>query len=73
MAPSNDPARKEVLVIDCLNIQSQKNDLVVFEMIRNAEGALADLRDFGTSDDKGALTAHSPLLTAFVKGFSAGS
>lgn len=73
MRPSVDPARKEVLVIDCLSIEDHKNNLILFEMIRDDIGTLLELRDMDSPNDKGNLSAQSPLLTAFLDGYNAAS
>jgi hypothetical protein len=69
--PSQDPKRREILAISRLKIPTHENTLVIFEMLRDETGQLTDLREFEPSarDDT---HVESPLLRAFVAGFSAG-
>jgi|SRR5579859_2556571 len=70
--PSQDPNRIEALVISGFNLESTEVDLAVFEMVRDSEGTLTELKDFQPETDEGE-HAESPLLWAFAQGFKAGS
>ena len=73
MLPSQDPNRREVLFVSGLNLQTQHTDLILFEMVRDAAGRLADLKRLaqpGKDDDD---YAQSPLLAAFADGFATGT
>ena len=67
--PSQDPNRKEALVVFGLNVQTVQTEVRVWEMIRDQAGKLTDLKAF----DSAAAQAESPLLNAFVAGFALGS
>lgn len=68
MPPSQDPDRKEVLVVYSLRVEGHRADAVFLEMLRDAEGQLADLKDFKPGgEEEGRL--ENPLLDAFVDGF----
>jgi hypothetical protein len=66
--PSQDPNRKEVLIISAYAPGTQQTDLAIFEMIRDSDGALQALHDFAQPGESEAYT-KSPLLMAFVNGF----
>jgi hypothetical protein len=67
--PSQDPHRKEVLLISHRNIQTSQSQLNVWEMIRDKNRKVIDLKVFG----QGTEEAETPLLEAFVGGFTLGS
>ena len=46
--------------------------MVIFEMVRDVEGQLADLRDIQLPGRSEASHAETPLLDAFVDGFRMG-
>ncbi len=69
--PSQDPNRKEVLIITSLKLEGQQTGMVILEMVRDAEGQLTELRDFQRTEG-GEERVESPLLSAFVQGFRAG-
>ena len=70
--PSQDPKRKEVLVISNLSTSEQESRLVIFEMVRDVEGQLAELRDIQLPGENEESHAETPLLDAFVDGFRMG-
>ena len=70
--PSEDPRRKEVLVISNLSTREQESRLVIFEMVRDVEGQLAELRDIQLPGENEEGHAETPLLDAFVDGFRMG-
>ena len=77
MVPSQDPNRREVLVVHRLDVKSKKATLVLFEMIRDGEGQLTDLARMNPEGEAGVggdeeASAESPLLDAFVAGFLLG-
>lgn len=69
--PSEDPSRKEVLIISNLRVQEQTGKVAIFEMLRDESGELMELREF--QEQLTATHADSPLLTAFIHGFDAGT
>jgi hypothetical protein len=72
VSPSEDPERKEILIIVSLNLIEDAREATVFEMVRDSEAVLRELKNF-LSDDKPQLSSESPLLDAFVIGFQIGS
>jgi hypothetical protein len=68
--PSEDPARKEVLLVSGLEIANRQSALVMHELVRDDDGTLRELREVRRSDDEG-VNVESPLLLAFVAGFQA--
>jgi hypothetical protein len=71
MRPSQDPQRKEVLIVSGLSGligHRQQVHLAIFEMLRDKEGALRELRDYTFPDDP-ELVADTPLLEAFLTGY----
>lgn len=69
--PSEDPQRREVLLVAHMDVPTRKSDLVVMEMIRNKKGKLTRLEDFQQSKEE-SITVENPLLLAFVRGFVQG-
>ena len=65
--PSQDPQRKEVLVISSLQVASQETGLVWMEM-RRAEGRLVALQDLAIPEHV-KLSVRSPLLAAYAEGY----
>ena len=70
--PSQDPNRKEMLVITGYEERTRQTTMALFEMIRDPEGALRELRDFVPAAG-GETRAESPLLAAFAAGFDMGT
>lgn len=66
--PSQDPNRKEVLVVTGYKLCTRQTKMALFEMVRDQEGVLRELRDFEPIEG-GESRAESPLLEAFVRGF----
>lgn len=66
--PSQDPEKKEVLIISGIEIQENKKRIMVFEIIRDKNKKIDRLEEFLSDSDK-AKTAETPLLDAFVDGF----
>ncbi len=66
--PSQDPNRKEVLVVSRLKIQGQVKNIKLFELIRNDHGKLVDIQEFLPST-KESERAYIPFLEAFCEGF----
>lgn len=69
--PSEDPSRKEVLMISNLKVQEQRGKVAIFEMLRNEAGDVTEIREF--QEHLTATHADSPLLMAFMYGFAAGT
>ena len=69
--PSQDPNRIEVLTIANLDLIAQIARLAVFEMVRNPEERVTELKRH-PQDDRGVQRVESPLLAAFVQGYDLG-
>jgi hypothetical protein len=67
--PSNDPKRKEVLLISHVEIGQQQTQMTLLEMIRDDEGQLAELKALETIDDA---VVKSGLLEALLRGYEVG-
>lgn len=69
--PSQDPQRKEVLMVNGLDRligKSRRVYLAIFEMVRDEQGTLREIRNY-SFPDKPADAADTPLLEAFLTGF----
>lgn len=66
--PSQDPNRKEVLIISGYMPRTQQVNLALLEMIRDQDGTLSEMREFERFGDEEE-DVQNPLLVAFVKGF----
>jgi len=69
--PSQDPNRKEVLVVSGCQIDPYQVSLRAYEMIRDAQGKLLDLRRLSEGLESEPVTCESPLLDAFLMGYKA--
>ena len=71
--PSQDPQRKEVLVVSELNVdevEEAEMNILVYEMLRDTNGELRELTRHNELDQRG--NGVSPLLDAFLAGFVEG-
>lgn len=68
LPPSKDPNRLEVLIISGVNVPTRQTTMVIFEMVRDENGVLGELRDFPAARE-GETNAESPLLDVFVLGY----
>jgi hypothetical protein len=71
--PSQDPQRREVLVIAQVVIRPPKTDTLVFEMKRDTEGNLIGVEEANQAIGGTPEHADNPLLEALVIGFLGGS
>ena len=66
--PSQDPNRKEVLIISGLQLNGLKKSLRLFEMVRNQGKQVVDLPELlAPHGEEGDI--EIPLLDAFAQGF----
>jgi hypothetical protein len=72
LPPSEDPNRKEMLIISSFDPTQDQRDYALFEMVRDSEGVIRELKNF-LSDDATQISSDSPLLDAFVIGFNIGA
>ena len=70
--PSQDPQRKEVLIVDGLEAKSRRARVAIYEMLRDQQGNLREIREIKLPDDS-STSSDSPLLEAFLTGFWANS
>lgn len=68
--PSQDSQRKEVLIVDGLDVKSHQSQLAIYEMIRDEQGNLREIRKLALPNDP-STSSDTPLLEAFLAGFSA--
>lgn|SRR5574341_1174186 len=68
MRPSQDPNRKEVLIISGLKIEGLRKSLKLFEMVRNQNKQVVDLPEILPPKETDG-TVEIPLLEAFAQGF----
>jgi hypothetical protein len=68
--PSQDPNRKEVLLIAHSNVLTVEDNVLTFEMLRDTEGKLVGLTQLHEKTE--GRQAESPLIRAFVVGFAMG-
>jgi hypothetical protein len=64
--PSKDPKRKEMLMLTTLDVATNKQRVLMYQMIRNTRGELMQLNRFTEAWD----SVESPLLPAFVAGYN---
>ena len=69
--PSEDPDRREVLLMTELDVEKAGLGFVILEVIRDPDGNVVELREMDLGMD--GARAESDLLPAFVAGFWAGS
>jgi hypothetical protein len=68
MRPSQDPDRKEVLIISGLELKGRKTRLRIFDMVRNGDHDVVDLPELAAPQGSQE-TAQMPLLDAFAQGY----
>lgn len=68
MRPSQDPQRKEVLIISGLELKTRRKQLRIFEMVRNPSKRVVDLQELTPTSGRGG-EIEIPLLDAFAQGF----
>lgn len=68
--PSQDPQRKEVLIVDGVEARSRQARVAIYEMLRDEQGNLREIRELKLPDDSSS-SADNPLLEAFLTGFGA--
>jgi len=71
MSPSQDPDRKEVLIVSGFEVKSKRKYLKLFEILRYGENNGVDLQELFPDANKGG-PVEVPLLDAFIHGFQFG-
>jgi hypothetical protein len=69
LPPSQDPGRKEVLIISAIQMTERKKQLKVFEILRDSKEQVIGLEEFLPDEKKKDESVKVPLLDAFVQGF----
>jgi hypothetical protein len=69
--PSQDPNRKEVLLVMGMRPGEDEVQIACMEMLRNTKGDLVELKPVEPMQTTGA-HGESPLLAAFIEGFRVG-
>jgi hypothetical protein len=64
--PSQDPNRTEVLLINSLDVRTQEERLLIFEVKRDLKGTVTDLIEIVFPND---VSSKGRLLPAFLKGY----
>jgi hypothetical protein len=67
--PSQDPKRKEVLIISGIQMRERKKYLKIFGILRDRNEQFVDLEEILPDEKKKDETVEIPLLDAFVQGF----
>ena len=67
--PSQDPNRKEVLIISAIQMKERKKQMKVFEILRDSSEQVVGLEEFLPEEKKRDESVDIPLLDAFVQGF----
>ncbi len=69
LRPSEDPNRKEVLIISAVQIKEHKKYLKVYEVFRDPDEQVVGMEEFLPNEKKEDVLVEVPLLDAFVDGF----
>jgi hypothetical protein len=67
--PSEDPNRKEVLIISMIQVQDDKRQMEIFEIVRDSNEQVVEIEKFLPKEKKEDESVAVPLLDAFVHGF----
>lgn len=67
--PSEDPQRREVLLVGGHNMKTDERDLTIFPLVRDAQGTVQRLDTYTPPEEA---PTRSPLLDAFVAGYHEG-
>ena len=72
LRPSQDPERKEVLIISAVQMRERKKRLKLFEILRDSNEQVIGLEEILPEEENKDETVEIPLLKAFVHGFQTG-
>ncbi len=67
--PSQDPNRKEVLIISGMQIKERRKIMKLFEILRDDENQVISLEESLRDVEEKEVTVEIPLVEAFVRGF----
>jgi hypothetical protein len=68
LAPSEDPKRKEVLLVSAVQVMEHTKQLKVLEITRDEDERVLSLDEFIPGEPKD-ISVDTPLLDAFIQGF----
>ncbi|MEL7592316.1 MAG: hypothetical protein AAGU17_13580, partial [Anaerolineaceae bacterium] len=68
MSPSQDPQRKEVLIVDGVEIKPRRTRVAIYGMLRDEQGNLREIHELKLPDET-STSSDNPLLEAFLTGF----
>ncbi len=71
LPPSQDPNRKEVLIVSRFQLDDEAVEVAILEMVRDEAGRITEARAIQPKTDAQQVT-QSPLLTAFARGYDEG-
>ena len=66
---SQDPDRKEVLIISAIQVKEHKKQMMLLEILRDGDKQVVGLEEFLPDEKKKDESVEVPLLEAFVHGF----
>jgi hypothetical protein len=69
--PSEDPDRKEVMIVSAIQMRERKKYLKVYEVARNQDEQVTGIEEF-VPEDPQETSVEVSLLDAFVQGFQTG-
>jgi hypothetical protein len=69
--PSQDPQRKEVLIVSAIQMTERKKHLKVYEVVRDQDKQVTAMEEF-VPEASHETSVDVPLLDAFVQGFQMG-
>lgn len=69
--PSEDPTRKEVLIVSAIHIRARKKHLKIYEIVRDQHEQVTGMEEFVPENPQES-SIEVPLLDAFVQGFQTG-
>jgi hypothetical protein len=69
--PSEDPHKREVLIVSAIQMKEGKIHLKVYEVVRDQDGQVTVMEEFVPETSEEA-SVEVPLLDAFVQGFQIG-
>jgi hypothetical protein len=67
--PSQDPNRKEVLIVSGIQMKELKRQMKVYEIMRDSDEKVVGIEEFVPDKEKKDQSVETPLLDAFVHGF----
>ena len=69
--PSEDPNRKEVLIVSAIQMKERKKNLKIYQLVRDQNEQITGMEEF-VPESPQETSVEVPLLDAFVQGFRTG-